>query len=147
MDTDSFKTTFTRKEDVERDWFVVDATNEVVGRLASQIAPILRGKHKPEFTPNVDVGDFVIVTNAEKARFTGQKEIQKKYFRYTGYPGGDRYGSPEELRESRPEFMIYHAVKGMLPSNKLGEKMLKKLKVYEGAEHPHEAQQPEELEL
>lgn len=147
MDTDSFKTSFTRKEDVERDWFVVDATDEVVGRLASEIAPILRGKHKPEYTPNVDAGDYVIVLNAEKVRFKGRKEQDKKYFRYTGYPGGDRYASPEEIREDRPEFLIYNAVKGMLPSTKLGEQMLKKLKVYEGDEHPHQAQQPEELDL
>lgn len=147
MDTDSFKTSFTRKEDVERDWFVVDATNEVVGRLASEIAPILHGKHKPEYTPNVDAGDYVIVLNAEKVRFKGRKEQDKKYFRYTGYPGGDRYASPEEIREDRPEFLIYNAVEGMLPSTKLGDQMLKKLKVYEGNEHPHQAQQPEELDL
>lgn len=147
MDTQSFKTFSARPEDVERDWYVVDATHEVVGRLASQIAPILRGKHKPIYTPHVDTGDFVIVVNADKVRFSGNKEIEKEYFRYTGYPGGDRADSPQEVREKDPAYIIEHAVGGMLPKNKLGRKMLKKLKVYAGADHPHAAQQPEEFEL
>ncbi len=118
-----------------------------MGRLASQIAPILRGKHKPIYTPHVDTGDFVIVVNAEKVRFSGNKEIDKEYFRYTGYPGGDRSDSPQEVREKDPAYIVEHAVEGMLPKNKLGRKMLKKLKVYAGPDHPHAAQQPEELEL
>lgn len=147
MDTQSFKTFNARPEDVERDWYIVDATHQVVGRLASQIAPILRGKHKPTFTPHVDTGDFVIVINADKVRFTGNKEVEKEYFRYTGYPGGGRTDTPQIVREKDASYIIEHAVQGMLPKNKLGRKMLKKLKVYAGSDHPHQAQQPEELEL
>jgi large subunit ribosomal protein L13 len=146
MDTQSFKTFSARPEDVERDWYVVDATHEVVGRLASTIAPILRGKHKPTFTPHVDTGDFVIVVNADKVRFSGNKETDKEYFRYTGYPGGDRSESPQVVREKDSTYIIEHAVQGMLPKNKLGRKMLKKLKVYAGPDHPHAAQQPKELD-
>lgn len=147
MDTQSYKTFSARPEDVERDWYIVDATHGVVGRLASQIAPILRGKHKPIYTPHVDTGDFVVVINADKVRFTGNKETDKEYFRYTGYPGGGRTVTPQEAREQDPTFMVRKAVQGMLPKNKLGRKMLKKLKVYSGSEHPHTAQQPEPLEL
>lgn len=147
MDTQSFKTFSVRPEDVERDWYIVDATHKVVGRLASQIAPILRGKHKPTFTPHVDTGDFVIVINADQVRFTGNKETEKEYFRYTGYPGGDRTQTPQIIRDKDAAFLIERAVQGMLPKNKLGRKMLKKLKVYSGSDHPHQAQQPEELEL
>ncbi len=147
MDTQSFKTTSTRAEDVERAWHVVDASDRVVGRLASKVAAVLRGKHKPTFTPHVDTGDYVIVVNAAQARFTGRKEMQKEYRSYSGYPGGERVDTPAELREKKPEFLIRHAVKGMLPRGPLGRQMLKKLKVYAGPEHPHEAQQPTPLDV
>lgn len=147
MDTNSFKTLSQRKEDVERDWFVVDARGQVVGRLASRIAAVLRGKHKPTYTPHVDGGDFVIVVNAEKARFTGRKEQDKRYFRHTGYPGGTKAATVQEMRARKPEFIIYNATKGMLPRTKLGRAMLTRLRVYTGPEHPHEAQSPQSMEL
>lgn len=147
MDARSFKTYTAKAEDVDRSWYIVDATNVVVGRLASRIAPILQGKHKPIYTPHVDTGDGVIVINAERIRFTGKKETDKTYFEYSGYPGGDKHISPAELRENDPGRIVYHAVKGMLPNNRLADKMIKKLKIYEGSEHPHEAQQPEPLDV
>lgn len=147
MDTQSFKTESARAEDVERAWHVVDARGKVVGRIASTVASVLRGKHKPSFTPHVDTGDFVIVVNAEEAQFTGKKETDKEYRRYSGYPGGERTDTPAELRGKKSEFIIRHAVKGMLPKGPLGRKMLKKLKVYSGSEHPHEAQQPQPLDV
>ncbi|MCS3678374.1 large subunit ribosomal protein L13 [Salinibacter ruber] len=146
MDTQSFKTFNAKPDEVERDWYVVDATNQVVGRLASQIARVLRGKHKPTFTPHVDTGDYVIVVNADKARFTGKKEKQKKYHEYSGYPGGDHSHSPEEMRADKPTYIIKEAVEGMLPTGPLGRDTFKKLKVYAGPDHPHEAQQPEPLD-
>jgi len=146
MDTQSFKTFNAKPDEVERDWYIVDATNQVVGRLASEIARVLRGKHKPTFTPHVDTGDYVIVVNADKARFTGKKEQQKEYFDYSGYPGGDRSRSPDEVRENKPTYIIEQAVQGMIPTGPLGRKTFKKLKVYAGPDHPHEAQQPEPLE-
>lgn len=145
MDTQSFKTYSAKPSDVERDWYVVDATDRVVGRLASRIARVLRGKHKPIYTPHIDTGDHVIVVNADKARFTGKKEQQKSYHSYSGYPGGDHSKTPEEMREDQPEYIIEQAVKGMLPTGSLGRDMYKKLKVYAGPDHPHEAQQPEPL--
>ncbi len=147
MDTNSFKTFSAKPHEVEREWYVVDAGDENVGRLATRIAAILRGKHKPTFTPHVDTGDFVVVINAENARFSGKKETDKNYFRYSGYPGGQRFVTPEEMRRKKPEFIIENAVKGMLPKNRLGRKMFRKLKVYAGADHPHEAQQPKELTI
>ena len=147
MDVNSFKTLSTKPADVERAWYVVDAENMVVGRMASRIAAILRGKHKPTFTPHVDTGDFVVVINAEKARFTGRKEADKQYFRHSGYPGGVRLRSPRQLRETKPTFIVENAIKGMLPKGPLGRSMYRKLKVYSGSEHPHEAQKPEKLEL
>jgi large subunit ribosomal protein L13 len=147
MDTQSFKTYSATPDDIERDWHVVDATNLPVGRLASRIAHVLRGKHKPMYTPHMDTGDFVIVTNAEKVRLTGQKDFQKIYRTYSGYPGGEKTKSADEVREEHPERLIEHAVKGMLPSGTLGREMFKKLKVYAGAEHPHQAQQPEPLDV
>lgn len=147
MNTDSFKTVSIKPSEVERDWYVVDGENLVVGRLASQVAALLRGKHRPYFTPHVDCGDYVIVINADKVRFTGKKETDKTYFRYTGYPGGERENNAATLREKKPEFLVRNAVRGMLPKNKLGRQMLKKLKVYAGPEHPHEAQQPKELDV
>lgn len=147
MNPNSYRTISARATDVERKWYVVDAENLVVGRLASRVAHILRGKHRANFTPHVDVGDFVIVINADKARFTGSKETKKQYFSYSGYPGGQRLESPKDMRSRKPEFLIEHAVKGMLPKGALGRDMFRKLKVYAGAEHPHEAQQPEPLEI
>jgi large subunit ribosomal protein L13 len=126
---------------------VIDAENQVVGRLASKAATLLRGKHKPQFTPHIDVGDFVVIINADKARFTGNKETQKEYFSHSGYPGGQRVATPRQVREKKPTFIVEHAVKGMMPKNRLGRQMLKKLKVYAGGEHPHEAQKPVPIEL
>jgi large subunit ribosomal protein L13 len=146
MDTQSFKTFQAKPSTIEHDWYVVDATNRVVGRLASEIARVLRGKHKPTYTPHMDTGDYVIVVNAEEARFTGRKEQDKEYLRYSGYPGGDHTESPEEVRADRPTQLIERAVKGMMPEGPLGRKMLKKLKVYAGSDHPHEAQQPAPLD-
>lgn len=126
---------------------MVDATNMVVGRLASQIAMRLRGKHKPCYTPHVDCGDYIIVVNAEKVRFTGKKMDQKKYYRYTGHPGGKRVTNPREVMKRFPERILEHAVKGMLPKTRLGARMYRHLFVYAGPEHGHEAQQPKMLEL
>jgi len=147
MNTNSYSTRSTRTEDVQREWFVIDASGQVVGRLASRIAAILRGKHKPDFTPHVDGGDFVVVVNADKVRFTGRKEANKEYFRHTGYPGGVKTETPAKVRTRRPTFIVENAVKGMIPHTKLGRAMIKRLKVYAGDEHPHEAQSPKPLEL
>lgn len=147
MNINSFRTLSAKPADVNRGWYVVDAENQVVGRLASQVASILRGKHKPEFTPHVDTGDFVIVINAARVRFTGSKETGKTYFRHSGYPGGVKETTPAKIREKRPEFIVQNAVKGMLPKGPLGRQMLRKLKVYAGPDHPHAAQVPTELAL
>lgn len=146
MDTQSFKTFSATPDDIEHDWYVADATDQVVGRLASRIARVLRGKHKPTYTPHMDTGDYVIVTNADKVQFTGRKEQDKTYMHYSGYPGGDKTESPEEVREDRPEKIIKRAVKGMLPNGPLGRDMFKKLKVYAAPDHPHDAQQPQPLQ-
>ncbi|NLM68669.1 MAG: 50S ribosomal protein L13 [Firmicutes bacterium] len=136
------------KETVERKWYVIDATDKTLGRLASQIAVILRGKHKPTYTPHVDTGDHVIVINAEKIKLTGNKLHDKKYYRHSGYPGGLKVRTAADLlNSSRPERVLKLAVRGMLPHNRLGRKMFKKLKVYAGNEHPHSAQQPEQLDI
>jgi len=145
MDANSFKTYSAKPDEVERGWYVVDAADQVVGRLASQVAAILRGKHKPQFTPHIDTGDFVVVVNADKVRFTGNKETKKQYFKYSGYPGGVSLRSPADIRKKKPTFIVENAVKGMLPKGPLGRQMIKKLKVYAGPEHPHEAQRPTEL--
>ena len=140
--------TFSAKADeVNRDWFVVDATDKTLGRLASEIAHRLRGKHKAEYTPHVDTGDYIVVVNAEKVRVTGSKATDKMYHHHTGYPGGLKSISFENLITKAPERAIQAAVKGMLPRNPLGRAMYKKLKVYAGAEHPHAAQQPQVLNL
>ena len=136
-----------KQKDIQKDWYVVDAENKVLGRLASQIAQVLRGKGKPEFTPHMDMGDFVVVVNAEKIVVTGNKELNKKYFSHTGYPGHHSEVSVEKKRKESPEFLITNAVKGMLPHNRLGRQILKHLKVFSGPEHPHNAQQPKSLEL
>lgn len=141
------KTYWTKEEDVERQWFVVDAEGQTLGRLASKIAAVLRGKHKPTYNPSQDTGDFVIVVNAKKIHTTGRRMDQKKYYRHSGYVGGLTEITLREQLERYPERVIYSAVKGMLPKNVLGRKMLRKLKVYGGPEHPHHAQQPEALEF
>lgn len=136
-----------KQGDIEREWFLVDAQDKTLGRLASEIAKILRGKHKPIFTPHVDCGDFVIVVNADKVRLTGRKADQKMYYRHSGYPGGLREIPWREMMEKHPERVIELAVRGMLPHNSLGRKMFKKLKVYASDTHPHQAQQPKVLDL
>jgi large subunit ribosomal protein L13 len=136
-------TTITRPADVERGWYVIDATDQTLGRLATRIATVLRGKHKPTFQPHVDTGDFVVVVNAEKVRLTGRKLDQKFYYRYSGYMGGLRSRSAREQLNSFPDRVLLHAVKGMLPKNRLARQVFTKLKVYAGPEHPHEAQQPQ----
>ena len=137
------KTYFARKEEsFDQKWVLIDAEGKILGRLASQIAKILRGKTKPIFTPHVDTGDFVVVVNAEKVKLTGKKLAQKKYYRHSGYLGGMKSFSAEELLTKKPTEMIRHAVRGMLPKNRLGRQMINKLKVYKGSEHPHQAQRP-----
>ncbi len=141
------KTQFAKKNEVERKWYVVDARDLVLGRLATRIAVYLRGKHKAIFTPHVDTGDFVVVVNAEKVRLTGKKLDQKVYYRHSNYPGGLRAETAKSLLSRRPEQVLVNAVHGMLPKNRLGRQMIKKLKVYSGPEHPHSAQQPETLSI
>jgi large subunit ribosomal protein L13 len=141
------KTVSTRPQDVDRTWFVVDAENKTLGRLATEIAHRLRGKHKPEYTPHVDTGDYIVVVNAEKIRVTGNKFNDKMYYRHSGYPGGIKEMNFKDMQERHPERIVEKAVKGMLPRNPLGRAMFKKLKVYSGAEHPHAAQQPQSLEI
>lgn len=141
------KTFIAKPETVQRDWYIVDAADKTLGRLAAEIASRLRGKHKPEFTPHVDTGDYIVVVNAEQVRVTGNKAKDKIYHRHTGYPGGLKSISFEKLIDKAPERTIQNAVKGMLPKGPLGSAMFKKLKVYAGAEHPHTAQQPQELNI
>lgn len=131
----------------QRNWYVVDAQDYILGRLASNVAHVLRGKNKPAFAPHQDLGDFVIVVNASKVQLTGRKAEQKTYFRHTGYPGGEKYTSFKEMIEKHPDRVIEHAVRLMLPKNALGRQMLKKLKVYGGSEHPHQAQNPQPLKF
>ena len=141
------KTVSTKPADVTRDWYVVDAEGKTLGRMATEIARRLRGKHKPEYTPHVDTGDYIIVVNAEKVRVTGNKSKDKMYYRHTGYPGGLRSMSFEKMVDHAPERTVEFAVKGMLPKGPLGRAMYAKLKVYAGTEHPHQAQQPQALAL
>jgi large subunit ribosomal protein L13 len=141
-------TTFMAKpQEIERKWYVLDATDKALGRLATEAARILRGKHKPIFTPHVDTGDHVIIINAEKVKLTGNKLTQKKYVHYSGYPGGLKSVSYETLMKSRPELAVRTAVEGMIPHNRLGRQVVKKLKVYRGSEHPHQAQKPQMWEF
>jgi large subunit ribosomal protein L13 len=140
------KTYMAKPGEVAREWHVVDAEGQTLGRLATRVAHILRGKHKPQYTPHVDVGDFVIVVNASKVEVTGRKMDQKRYYRASGYPGGLKSETLREKMAKDPEAVIKHAVRGMLPHNPLGRKMFKKLKVYAGPEHPHQAQQPKPIE-
>ncbi|MBV1879995.1 MAG: 50S ribosomal protein L13 [Pseudomonadales bacterium] len=141
------KTYSAKAETVKRDWYIVDAEGKTLGRLASELASRLRGKHKPEFTPHVDTGDYIVVVNAEKVRVTGKKAQDKIYNRHTGYPGGLKSINFQGLIDAKPEMVIQLAVKGMLPRNILGREMARKLKVYAGSEHPHAAQQPQELKI
>ena len=141
------KTYTVRVEDIEREWFLVNAEGKTLGRLASEIAQVLRGKHKPVYTPHLDCGDYVVVVNAEKVQVTGRKLDQKMYYHHTGYPGGIKSISLRNQLQKHPERVLQAAVRGMLPRNRLGRKMLKKLKVYAGDSHPHRAQQPKVLEL
>ena len=140
-------TSVAKKDTVQKDWYVVDLEDKVLGRAATEIARVLRGKHKAIYTPSVDTGDFVIVLNAEKVRLTGNKLSQKKYYRHSGYTGSLKAITADQLLEKAPEELIRKAVKGMLPKNKLGRQMYRKLKVYCGANHPHQAQQPKELQV
>ena len=139
------KTYVAKTEEVKRDWYLVDAENQVLGRIATSIANVLRGKNKPTFTPSVDTGDFVIVVNAAKIALTGNKLADKTYYSHSGYPGGIKSITAGKLLEKKPEDLIKHAVKGMLPKNKLARHMLNKLKIYSGPEHPHKAQQPKAM--
>ena len=147
MDSLSYKTISATAEGVTKDWYVIDATNEVLGRLASQVAKILRGKNKPCYTPHADCGDYVIVINADKVKLTGKKMTDKVYVRHTGYPGGQRFATPADYLAKKPTFVVEKAVKGMLPKTRLGEHILKNLKVYAGVEHPHAAQNPKAIKL
>ena len=147
MDTQSYKSVYLNKETVKKEWVVIDATDLALGRLASRVALVLRGKNKPGFTPNVDCGDNVIVVNAEKVALSGKKMTDRVYTRYTGYPGGQRFTTPKEILQTRPAELIRRAVKGMLPKTRLGDKILGNLFVYSGPEHPHHAQQPREIKL
>ena len=141
------KTMTPKSDQIQQDWYLVDASDQVLGRLASKIATIIRGKNKPYFSPHLDTGDFVVVVNAEKIKLTRNKELQKTYTRYSGYPGGLKEIPFERMKKERPEEIIKHAVKGMLPKNALGRKLIGKLKIYTGSEHPHEAQQPVTISL
>ncbi|SMO60820.1 50S ribosomal protein L13 [Fodinibius sediminis] len=147
MDTNSYKTYSAKASDIEKKWVLVDAEGQALGRVASKVATYLRGKHKPEFTPHMDTGDNVVVINASKVTLSGNKLQQKAYFRHTGYPGGERFTSAEEMLDNDPSFLITNAVKGMLPKNKLTNKLMTNLRVYAGPVHEQEAQQPEKIEL
>lgn len=141
------KTYNVRASEIQKEWWVVDAADQTLGRLASEIARILRGKHKPTFTPHLDTGDFVVVINADKISVTGNKETQKIYRRHSGYPGGMKESNLADVRTKHPDRIIRNAVKGMIPHTSLGRAQMKKLKIYAGSEHPHEAQQPKEFKL
>lgn len=147
MDTLSYKTVSLNNATVEKNWVIVDADSKVLGRVASEVAKIIRGKNKASYTPHVDCGDNVIVINADKIRLTGKKWNDKQYVRHTGYPGGQRFETPAEAKAKSSILLVERAVKGMLPKNRLGSKLYKNLHVYEGASHPHEAQKPKEVKL
>lgn len=140
-------TKFIKSEDADKKWYLIDAKDKVLGRLASEIAKIIRGKNKPTFTPNMDTGDFVVVINADKVKLTGKRPELKQYIRHSGYPGGQKVTSVKEVKQRKPEFLVENAVKGMLPKNRLGRKLIKKLKVYTGEAHPHSAQKPEPISI
>ena len=141
------KTYSIKAGEIQKDWFVADAENKILGRLASEVAQVLKGKHKPTYTPHMDMGDFVVVVNAEKVRVSGKKEMQKTYFSHSGYPGGTKELDLYTLRRKHPERVIQNAVKGMLPHNSLGRDMMRNLKIYSGPDHPHSAQEPKVMEF
>lgn len=147
MNTLSYKTVSANAQTVQKEWILIDAENQTLGRLATRVANVLRGKHKPSFTPHVDCGDNVIIINAEKVILTGNKMTDKVYVRHTGYPGGQRFATPKQLLATHPERIVEHAVRGMLPKNRLGDALYRNLKVYAGAEHPHQAQNPRVVNL
>ena len=147
MDTLSYKTVSANAGTVTKEWVVIDATDQILGRLASRVALVLRGKNKPSYTPHVDCGDNVIIINADKVRLTGKKLTDRVYVRHTGYPGGQRFTTPKELLASTPTAVVEHAVRGMLPRTRLGDKIFGNLYVYAGSEHPHEAQKPKTITL
>ena len=147
MNSISYKTISAKNTDIKKEWYIIDATDQILGRLSSKVAKILRGKNKPNFTPHVDCGDSVVVINAEKIKLTGKKWSDKKYVRYSGYPGGQKFTTPEELLNKNPVKIVEMAVKGMLPKNKLGNAIFRHLYVYTGSEHPHQAQQAKEIDL
>ncbi|MBR4213319.1 MAG: 50S ribosomal protein L13 [Bacteroidales bacterium] len=147
MDTLSYKTVSANAGTVTKEWVVIDATDQILGRLASRVALVLRGKNKPSYTPHVDCGDNVIIINADKVRLTGKKLTDRVYVRHTGYPGGQRFTTPKELLASKPTAVVEHAVRGMLPRTRLGDKIFGNLYVYAGSEHPHEAQKPKTITL
>ncbi|SNS98886.1 LSU ribosomal protein L13P [Ekhidna lutea] len=147
MDTNSFKTVSLNSATVEKNWVIVDADSQILGRMASEVAKMIRGKHKPSYTPHVDCGDNVIVINADKIRLTGSKWTDKKYIRHTGHPGGQRVETPNSIKAKSSTILVEKAVKGMLPINRLGRQLFKNLYVYEGVEHPHAAQKPKEVKL
>jgi len=147
VNTLSYKTVSANKATVNKEWVIIDAEGQIVGRLATKIAMLLRGKHKPEYTPHVDCGDNVIIINAEKVDFTGNKWHDKEYVRHTGFPGGQRFTRAEEMLKKKPIEVIEHAVRGMLPKNRLGREIFRNLHVYTGSAHPHEAQKPKNIEL
>lgn len=147
MDKVSYKTKSANSETVNKEWLLIDATDQVLGRLSSEVAKLLRGKHKTNFTPHVDCGDNVVVINAEKIKLTGQKMTDKEYIRHSGYPGGQRKRTPEEVLIKKPEFIVEHAIKGMLPKNRLGSQLFRNLFVYAGPDHQQEAQKPKEIKL
>jgi len=147
VDTTSYKTVSANKATVNKEWVIVDAKDQVLGRLASVVAMVLRGKHKSSYTPHVDCGDNVVVINAEKVRLTGKKWTDKQYFSHSGYPGSQKKTSPEELHAKKPTAVVEKAVKGMLPRNRLGRSLFRNLHVYAGTDHPHEAQQPRQINL
>ncbi len=147
MDTISYKTKSVNKENAAKKWYVIDANGHTVGRLSSMIAYVLRGKHKPSFTPHSDCGDYVIVINADKVIFSGNKSFEKEYVSYTNYPGGQRFTTPEKLSKDKPEVILEKAIKGMLPKNVLGREVFRNVFVYSGENHPHEAQKPEKFNL
>jgi large subunit ribosomal protein L13 len=147
VDALSYKTKYVNQATAQKEWLLVDAENEVAGRLASKVAYLLRGKHKTSFTPYVDNGTSIVIINADKIRFTGKKMTDKEYIRYTGYPGGQRFATPKELLSRKPAEILYHAIHGMLPKNRLGRRLNTNVFIYAGTEHIHEAQQPKKIDL
>lgn len=147
MNTRSYNTESANKATVKKEWILVDAENEIVGRLASKVAYMLRGKHKTSFTPHVDCGDNIVIINADKVRFTGKKLTDKEYVRYTGYPGGQRFATPKEWLNRKPTEILHHAIHGMIPKNRLGRQLLTNVYIYAGSAHPHEGQSPKQIDI